>query len=1378
MQHHLSHLHHPQASSAAKPQPIALTCQHHHCIGQNNTAFFPFFPDPCIIDAPSIPGTPHLQRPKHFTAPFHLTATVKSFMSRRAKTSDAKAKQTEAEAPPCPYEKILSCRKSESGPPEYLVKLRGKAYRESKWLRGDQLEAYPQAQALVTRFNKNSSSFPTEEPFYDPSFDVVDRIIGKKKNKFKVKWMNLGYNDMTLETNLPESAIDEYKKRAKQTFPGMEENVKAPIKLQKRILEEYAIGNERLQGHQLTALNLLLSNYVDGVASEIVDQYSMDMYVSCCSLLQMLIVEGNEVGPFLIVAPNATAQRWYNLVRQIQNITALAFFGSSEGRQIALDEDFYGRGQRLKFHILVTTPDILGRDIEAIGEVKWRLAIYDDASRLKNPQSKLFKLVQRLEVGQQVALSQPSVNFGDLSKLVELMTTKDGQETLPQEVVEEAEAVKARVQTRRAKRKGLPEEFLSYFIDCPLNMVQKRIMKETLMNSGRQIRKGDFITVCRRILKVCTHPFLTFGVEHDLKSVNYLAASTKLAVLDVLLKESFEWQETVLIVSQFSLMLDLAEDVANAHDLTFERILDPKFVDMDNTTATVFMYNPLFCEFASTILDKIDTIIVIDSDPADFMREVRSSRSPRLSKIYHLHCRDCSESILNQACIINPRRTLDQLKCEDICRLTALAALSDIHPPSPDVLVKTATVVRRTSNPNESLGEELSNCDFWSFIVKPEDKKETDHADDIHTELGHQDMDHTWTLRERDQLLRALTHYGWNRWNEITIDSGLTINKACLIRASRALLRELVRISQSPTGHQIAKNYVREAEVGDNDDDTDREFMEHTCFGEKNFKLYLQKNVSLLLRKIESLFYIKDCYRDDVREVQLLRSTPGGPADWWDEHHDRLLLYYTWNCGLGCYERFYDDGNHEIMEIFGQEDDYVMHRDLTDRVFRLAESVKRGRAPEPKREAETEKEAPSKPAKPKSDKKALPADDDDYDQVRPGGKFNKNEESLALQHLLKHGIEEDKDGMYDYEAFAENSGLSRTRTAAEVQLYLENMLKRCEIPPEEGGLRSNTALRVNQRFSAMRQVRAIIRSEDLARKVIEKQKWRCMPASWTSDLELLYLKEVSERGFGSYDDILKMPEFENVFTDPEDKRGFICKDGPVMKRIGTIFDHINAARKTANRVKSTSRPKKEPLAKKPEPEPDAPKDTPEQSDTIPTADQVTRDRVKYPIQLGDNCAVNFLGLVEYERPAYHTERQIYPIGFKVTRPFVSLEDPTQDEPWTAEIRDGGDAPEFVIWPTRDSSRVFSGTTPSAPWSKVADELQIKRQINGLDLFLLSNDDVTFCIQHLKFVSRCKGYITRPVPREKQETKRREKKKANQKEAAQRRMRAVKIDSDS
>ena len=1280
-------------------------------------------------------------------------------MSRRAKTSNTKAKPEPEESKPCPYEKILSCRKSGNDPPEYFVKLRGKAYRDSQWLSGDQLEAYTQGQALVTRFNKNASGFPTEAPFYDPNFDIVDRIIGKKGTKFKVKWMNLGYNDITLETNVPESAVAEYKRRSKQTFPTSAEDLKAPTKLQKKTIESYSIGTEQLQPHQLTALDLLVSNFIEGIRSEIVDQYSMDMYVACSALLRLLITEGQEIGPFLIVAPNATAQKWYNLVRQIENITALAFFGSSEGRQIALDEDFYGRGSRLKFHILVTTPDILGRDIEAIGEVKWRLAIYDDASRLKNPQSKLFKLVQRLEVGQQVALSQPSVNFGDLSKLVELMTTKDGQETLPQEVVEEAEAVKARVQTRRTKRKGLPEEFLSYFIDCPLNLIQKRIMKETLMNSGRQIRKKDFITVCRRILKVCTHPFLTLGTEHNMPSVNYLAASTKLAVLDVLLNECSEWQETVLIVSQFSLMLDLAEDVANAHDLVFERVLDPKFVDMDTTTATVFMYNPLFCEFAPAMLDKIDTIIVIDSDPLDFMREVRNSRSPRLSKIYHLQCRDCSESILNQACVINPRRELDPIKCEDICRLTALAALSDVHPPNPEVLVRSATVVRRTANPNESLGEELSNSDFWSFIVKPEDKTEQSQMDGSHVEDGHQDLDHDWTLRERDQLLRALTHYGWNRWNEIYIDSGLTINKACLIRASRALLRELVRLSQSPTGHQIAKNYVRDAEVGDNDDDSDRVFMEETCFGEKNFKLYLQKNVSLLLRKIESLFYIKDCYRDDIREIQLLRSTPGGPADWWEEHHDKLLLYYTWTCGLGCYERFYDDGSQEIMEIFGPEDDYVMHRDLTDRVFRLAESAKRGRAlPEPKRETEFEKETPSKQTKSKSDKKVSPTDEDDYDQGNATGRFNKNEDSLALQHLLKHGIEEDKDGNFDYQAFADNSGLARTRSTAEVQQYLETMLKRCEIPPEEGGLKANTALRVTQRFTAMRQVRAILRSEHIARKVIEKQKWRCMPSTWTPSHELLYFKEVSERGFGNYEDILNMPEFDDAFTEPEEKRGFICKDGPVMKRIGVVFDHLNAERKTANRVGATSRPKKAPPANAGQPKdggskPEKREKESKKADDFPSAGQIVRGWVKYPIQLSDGCSIESLGVVDPKRPAYHTERHIFPIGFKVTRPFTSVKDPAVEEPWIAEIRDGGESPEFVIWPASDESRVFSCATPSAPWTKAASELGTKKAVNGQDLFLLTNDDVTFCIQHLKSASKCKRYVTRQVPRETQQKKR-------------------------
>ena len=238
-------------------------------------------------------------------------------MSRRVKRTEKKEKDEEDQKPnqACPYDKILSYKKLGGGSFEFFVKRQGKAYRESEWVTSDQLQKYAFGQTLINRFKKSSAGLPTEEPYYDPNFDIVDRIIGKKGKKFEVKWMNLGYDDVTVESDLPEWAMEEYKARQKQIFPGTKQNLKAKTTLTKEIVNDYEIGDQKLKPYHITALNLLIGNYTDGLASEIIDHYNMDLYVACCAFLHILITQCNEIGPFLIVAPNSTALKWYNTIR-------------------------------------------------------------------------------------------------------------------------------------------------------------------------------------------------------------------------------------------------------------------------------------------------------------------------------------------------------------------------------------------------------------------------------------------------------------------------------------------------------------------------------------------------------------------------------------------------------------------------------------------------------------------------------------------------------------------------------------------------------------------------------------------------------------------------------------------------------------------------------------------------------------------------------------------------------------------------------------------------------------------------------------------------------------------------------------------------------
>ncbi|ORY50877.1 FYRN-domain-containing protein [Rhizoclosmatium globosum] len=75
-----------------------------------------------------------------------------------------------------------------------------------------------------------------------------------------------------------------------------------------------------------------------------------------------------------------------------------------------------------------------------------------------------------------------------------------------------------------------------------------------------------------------------------------------------------------------------------------------------------------------------------------------------------------------------------------------------------------------------------------------------------------------------------------------------------------------------------------------------------------------------------------------------------------------------------------------------------------------------------------------------------------------------------------------------------------------------------------------------------------------------------------------------------------------------------------------------------------------------------------------------------------------LGEVVFDRPAYHTERYIYPVGFKSVRSFMSILDPEKVVNYTCEVQDGGDAPKFVVTPEDCPDKAISAISLTGAWS--------------------------------------------------------------------------------
>jgi hypothetical protein len=129
----------------------------------------------------------------------------------------------------------------------------------------------------------------------------------------------------------------------------------------------------------------------------------------------------------------------------------------------------------------------------------------------------------------------------------------------------------------------------------------------------------------------------------------------------------------------------------------------------------------------------------------------------------------------------------------------------------------------------------------------------------------------------------------------------------------------------------------------------------------------------------------------------------------------------------------------------------------------------------------------------------------------------------------------------------------------------------------------------------------------------------------------------------------------------------------------------------------------------------------------------------------DEVIIHSIGVVAWDREAYHTQRYIFPIGFKSERMYSSTTDAKKKVKYECEILDGGDFPLFRVVAEDRPGVVFEANSASGVWKKILDEIIVqgfgaRTHASGPHLFGLSNLGVTKVIQELPGADRCAKYV--------------------------------------
>jgi chromodomain-helicase-DNA-binding protein 7 len=229
-----------------------------------------------------------------------------------------------------------------------------------------------------------------------------------------------------------------------------------------------------------------------------------------------------------------------------------------------------------------------------------------------------------------------------------------------------------------------------------------------------------------------------------------------------------------------------------------------------------------------------------------------------------------------------------------------------------------------------------------------------------------------------------------------------------------------------------------------------------------------------------------------------------------------------------------------------------------------------------------------------------------------------------------------------------------------------------------------------------------------------------MPSAWNGEDERKFFEGIAERGLASASDVISSSAF------PGDLPKFLAKESSIVKRIQQLHEIS----------------KKRPPSDRPPPKPAKPRT---RRQTRPSLEDFLSGNFKLPICITPSSQLISLGQIVTDRPAFHTTRYIYPVGYKTSRMYKSPLNPKEKMVWYSEIQDDGtEFPLFVVTASGDETAVFTGRAPTAPWAHAIHELATRfhskeKTISGPVAFLLSSPIVTLLIEHLPGASECHGY---------------------------------------
>ncbi|EKO3583400.1 DEAD/DEAH box helicase [Vibrio metschnikovii] len=335
----------------------------------------------------------------------------------------------------------------------------------------------------------------------------------------------------------------------------------------KRIAHHEKLFVQELYPYQKQGVDWLSFCVYSGVGTILADDMGLgktaQIIALCCDVL-----EKNSNAKILIVVPNPLLDNW---------IREFAFFAPQVEPYLHYGTARRGVSSALLGHNVVITPyTTMASDISMLEELYFDLAVFDEASMLKNPNSGRSIAVRRLDIGVAVAMSGTPVenSLMDAWSLSDLVfplylgsqedfksryVHRDLSETLS-ENLEELEASLRQITLRRMKKDVLAQ--LPEKLDIHLPVSQTESEKSAYDNIIEEMQNdpdgSGILPLINKLQQFTAHPaLLNPKTPTDVRSLS--AQSAKFELMLLKLDAIALSREKVIIFATFQKAIDLVK---------------------------------------------------------------------------------------------------------------------------------------------------------------------------------------------------------------------------------------------------------------------------------------------------------------------------------------------------------------------------------------------------------------------------------------------------------------------------------------------------------------------------------------------------------------------------------------------------------------------------------------------------------------------------------------------------------------------------------------------------------------------------------------------------------------------------------------------------